>query len=126
MLSSGSVFLEFVMEISQQVREIEAWMNDGELPGSTFYDAHRSAPFTVKVSILLHVLDYPGITKGFNLVGSGGFTGGIFCKLEVKRNRRHQKTVYLQNRRSLCSNSSEKNGNRFRPMGSNKRGVHEK
>ena len=76
-----------------------------EISSSTLYDAYLGAPFKAKASILLHVLDYPGISKVLGVVGSGGIQGCAFCSLEGERSEVLQKTVYLQNRRFLPSSS---------------------
>lgn len=75
------------------------------ISGSTLYDAYTGAPFKAKASILLHVLDYPGITKVMGVVGSGGIQGCAFCSLAGERSEILRKTVYLQNRRYLPSSS---------------------
>ena len=46
-----------------------------EITGSTVFDAYRNAPFTLKVELLLYILDYPGICKLFGIVGSGAYNG---------------------------------------------------
>ena len=50
-----------------------------QISSSTLYDAYEGAPFQEKVSILLHVLDYPDIGKVMSVVGSGGIHGCAFC-----------------------------------------------
>ena len=50
-----------------------------QISSSTLYDAYEGAPFQAKVSILLHVLDYPDIGKVMGVVGSGGIQGCAFC-----------------------------------------------
>lgn len=72
-----------------------------ELSCATFFDAYRNAPFECKAALLLYVLDYPGIGKVMSVIGSGGFQGCIFCKMQGVHNEHLQKTVYLQNRRFL-------------------------
>lgn len=56
-----------------------------EISGSTMYDAYTRAPFNVKVSLLLHVLDYPALGKVMKVVGSGGVQGCAFCDLAGER-----------------------------------------
>ena len=77
-----------------------------QISSSTLYDAYAGAPFQAKVSILLHVLDYPGIGKVMGVVGSGGIQGCAFCTLEGERSAVLRKTIYLQNRRFLLPSSS--------------------
>ena len=76
-----------------------------EISGSTLYDAYSQAPFTLKVSVLLHILDYPGLGKVMGVVGSGGIQGCAFCDLSGERNEVLHKTLYLQNRRFLPPSS---------------------
>lgn len=77
-----------------------------ELSNSTMYDAYQKAPFSCKIAILLHILDYPGISKVLSVVGSGGIQGCMFCDIKGTRNEDLKKTVYLQNRRFLDLRSS--------------------
>lgn len=72
---------------------------------STLHNAYAGAPFKAKASILLHVLDYPGISKVMGVVGSGGIQGCAFCSLSGERSEQLHKTVYLQNRRFLLPSS---------------------
>ena len=50
------------------------------LTNAELYDAYQQSTFALKVEILLHVLDYPGIAKMFNINGAAvaypGFAGG--------------------------------------------------
>ena len=64
-----------------------------EISGSTLYDAYSQAPFTLKVSVLLHILDYPGLGKVMGVVGSGGIQGCAFCDLSGERNEVLHKTL---------------------------------
>ena len=50
-----------------------------EITGSTVFDAYRNAPFTLKVELLLYILDYPYICKLFGMVGSGAYNGCAWC-----------------------------------------------
>ena len=70
------------------------------------YDAYQKAPFNCKVSVLLYIMDYPGISKVLSVVGSGGIQGCMFCDIQGTRNEDLKKTVYLQNRRFLDLQSS--------------------
>ena len=76
-----------------------------QISDSTLHDAYAGAPFKAKASILLHVLDYPGISKVMGVVGSGGIQGCAFCSLSGERSEQLHKTVYLQNRRFLLPSS---------------------
>ena len=77
-----------------------------ELSSCSLYDAYQDAPFDCKVAVLLYILDYPGICKTLSVVGSGGLQGCMFCNIQGIRNKHLDKTVYLQNRRFLPSESS--------------------
>ena len=77
-----------------------------ELSSSTMYDAYQKAPFNCKVSVLLYIMDYPGISKVLSVVGSGSIQGCMFCDIQGTRNEDLKKTVYLQNRRFLDLQSS--------------------
>ena len=48
------------------------------------YDAYSMAPFNLKVEILLHVLDYPGLEKLFHAMGSGAYQGCLWCEQQGK------------------------------------------
>lgn len=48
------------------------------------YDAYSMAPFNLKVEILLHVLDYPGLGKLFHAMGSGAYQGCLWCEQQGK------------------------------------------
>ena len=41
-----------------------------------------NAPFQLKVEILLHVLDYPGISKVFNVMRANALKGCAWCEIE--------------------------------------------
>lgn len=53
-----------------------------EQSSSKLWDAYKCAPFDCKINILLHVLDYPGVCKVFQIVGSGAYKGCAWCKIE--------------------------------------------
>ena len=46
------------------------------------FDAYQDAPFTLKVNVLLYVLDYPGISKVFKIKGANAYQGCAWCELE--------------------------------------------
>lgn len=46
------------------------------------YDTYRQANFNLKVSILLYILDYPGIGKVFNVHGAGSYMGCVWCDIK--------------------------------------------
>ena len=49
-----------------------------KLSNTKMYDEYQEAPFTCKVAVLLHVLDYPGIIgKVFGVTGSGAYQGCV-------------------------------------------------
>ena len=52
------------------------------LSGSTLFDAYQSAPFQLKVDVLLYVLDYPGLGKALNMSGSGAYKGCMWCDIK--------------------------------------------
>ena len=52
-----------------------------ELSNFRLYDAYQKAPFNCKVA-LLHILDYPGMSKVMSVVGSGGLHGCMFCSIK--------------------------------------------
>ena len=49
------------------------------------FDAYQDAPFTLKVNVLLYVLDYPGISKVFKIKGANAYKGCAWCELEGTR-----------------------------------------
>ena len=52
------------------------------LSNTTIYDAYQQATFELKVEILLHILDYPGIGKVFNIYGAGAYKGCAWCNVQ--------------------------------------------
>ena len=55
-----------------------------ELSGTTVFDGYQNAPFTLKVELLLPILDYPGICKVFSITGSGAYKGCAWCHIDGK------------------------------------------
>ena len=53
-----------------------------ELSGTQQYDAYQDSTFTLKVEILIHTLDYPGIGKVLKLSGSGAYNGCVWCNIK--------------------------------------------
>ena len=51
------------------------------LSKATVFDAYQQAEFKLNVEILLHILDYPGIGKLFNIAGSGAYSGCAWCDI---------------------------------------------
>ena len=51
------------------------------LSNATLYDAYQQATFQLKVEILLHILDYPGIAKVFNIADTGAYKGCAWCDI---------------------------------------------
>ena len=52
------------------------------LSNASVFDSHQNAWFQLKVEILLHVLDYPGIGKVFNVMGANVLKGCAWCEIE--------------------------------------------
>lgn len=44
-----------------------------------FYDGFQNESFTFKVTILNHVLDYPGLNKLFSACGANAIKGCMWC-----------------------------------------------
>ena len=53
-----------------------------DLSGKTVYDAYKQEYFQLKANVLMHVLDYPGIGKLFNVSGSGAYKGCTWCDIK--------------------------------------------
>ena len=53
-----------------------------ELTNKKLFDAYQQAPFTLKIDVLLYVLDYPGISKVFNTKGANAYQECKWCELE--------------------------------------------
>lgn len=54
------------------------------LSNQVIFDAYHEAPFKLKVEVLLYVLDYPGVCKVFNTLGSGSYNGCMWCEIKGK------------------------------------------
>ena len=54
------------------------------LTGKELFDAYKQAPFTLTVDVLSYVLDYPGVGKVFNVLGSGAYRGCAWCEIQDK------------------------------------------
>ncbi len=76
-----------------------------KLSNAKIFDAYQGAPFSCRVAVLLHVLDYPGIGKVFGVTGSGAYQGCVWCDETGERDDILEKMVYLQNQRFLPLNS---------------------
>lgn len=74
------------------------------LSGSSVYSAYDNAPFNIKVKFLLYVLDYPGMSKVFNLQSSG-ISGCHYCEIHGIYDKNLSKVVYLNNRNYLPPSS---------------------
>ena len=48
------------------------------LSNRKLFDAYQNAPFQLKLEVFMFVLEYPGIGKVFNVMGSGAYQG---CEL---------------------------------------------
>ena len=55
-----------------------------ELINRNVFDEYKQAPFTMKVQLLLFVLDYPAIGKVFHVIGSGGYQACAWCEIQGK------------------------------------------
>lgn len=64
-------------------------------------DEYQKAPISVKIKVLLFVLDYPGLSKLFNQQGSGGLSGCHWCGIKGEHCPHLSKTIYLSNRSYL-------------------------
>ena len=53
-----------------------------ELTNKKMFDTYQNAPFSLKVNVLMYVLDYPGISKVFNVKGVNAYQGCAWCELE--------------------------------------------
>ena len=71
------------------------------LTGCKAYSEYNKAPVDVKIKLLLYVLDYPGLSKLFNQIGSGGFFGCHWCFVRGETCKHLDKVVYLHNRSFL-------------------------
>ena len=55
-----------------------------QLSGKSVYDAYSKAPFLFKCEMLSYVLDYPGVGKVFNVLGSGASKACALCEIQDK------------------------------------------
>ena len=46
------------------------------------FDAYQGAPFKLKAEILMYVLDYPGLSKVFNVLGANAYQACAWCEIE--------------------------------------------
>ena len=53
-----------------------------ELSGTQQYDAYQDSMFTLRIEILLHTLDYPGIGKVLKVSGSGAYNACVWCNIK--------------------------------------------
>lgn len=70
----GSMFLVGIIPGKNEPHHMDPYLSIlvdeiNELNGSKFYDGYRDEHFSLKVDILLHVLDYPGQNKVFHCQG---------------------------------------------------------
>ncbi|XP_069109797.1 uncharacterized protein [Argopecten irradians] len=68
------------------------------------YSAYAKAPVDVKIKLLLFVLDYPGLSKLFNKLGSGSLSGCHWCNIKGQKCSHLDKVIYLNNRQYLDEN----------------------
>ena len=52
------------------------------LSSTSMYDAYSKANFKLKVEVLFHILDYPGVGKVFNMHGAGSYKGCLWCDVK--------------------------------------------
>ena len=52
------------------------------LQDAQLYDTYKQAKFSLKVSILLYILDYPGVRKVFNINCAGSYEGCLWCDIK--------------------------------------------
>ena len=55
------------------------------LSNKIVFDAYQGAPFQLKVDILMYVLDYPGISKVFNVLGANAYQACAWCQIQGKK-----------------------------------------
>lgn len=55
-----------------------------QLSGKSVYDSYSKAPFLFKCEMLSYVLDYPGVGKVFNVLGSGAYKACAWCEIQDK------------------------------------------
>lgn len=55
-----------------------------QLSGKQIFDAYKQAPFEFKVEVLSYILDYPGVGKVFNVLGSGAYKACAWCQIQDK------------------------------------------
>ena len=71
------------------------------LCGCKLYDAYKNAPLTVKVKIMVYVVDYQGLGKLFSLTATGSKRGCAWCLFKGQYCKHLNKVVYPGNRRFL-------------------------
>ena len=89
------------------------------LTGCKLYDAYQRAPFTLKVEVLIYILDYQGLGKVFSLTGTGSFRGCAWCLLKGEYCKHLKKVVYTGNRRFLPVEHKLRKENHSFPVCSN-------
>ena len=55
-----------------------------QLSDKSVYDSYSKAPFLFKCEMLSYVLDYPGVGKVFNVLGSGSYRACAWCEIQDK------------------------------------------
>ncbi|XP_069110224.1 uncharacterized protein [Argopecten irradians] len=68
-----------------------------ELTECTLVDSYLDAPVQIKIKLLFYVMDYPGLSKVFNLQGSGGLSACHWCHVRGEYNGNLNKTIYPSN-----------------------------
>lgn len=53
-----------------------------QLSTMTLFDSYQKAPFQLKIEVLSHILDYPGIEKVLSVTGAGAYKGCAWCEIK--------------------------------------------
>ena len=67
------------------------------LSRSSMHSAYDNTSFTVKLKFLLHVSDYPGMSKLFNLHGANSISGCHYYEIRGQYNKNLSKVIYSDN-----------------------------
>ena len=76
------------------------------LPKCQIYNSYKEAPVSVKIKLLLYVLDYPGMSKLFSQHGTGNLHGCHWCMLRGETCKELSKVIYQCNRPFLQHNDT--------------------
>lgn len=75
------------------------------------YSEYHRGPVDVKIKLLVYVLDYPGLSKLFNLHGSGSIAGCHWCCVRGMKCKHLDKVIYLSNISYLLKNDPMREDN---------------